>query len=285
MARKYDPRTKRYYEADKNHPDYKPPANTQFDDLPTADLFSGQPDDFNINVNAGKSDLYTTGATGANVFSNHTIPHHEQDIPPSAPTYIQTTGTAPSKETLMEEIDKRESTPMAPTVVQVVTDAIEKMEKKCDERLAAMEAKYAHMGIPNPTMDDRFLNEIKMNHIKQEREEIKEAQDALASGYSASGSYVPDSSSNMKYHEQETLEELQAYLQSTYGEHYKQDDDDLQCFDAWISLGESSKTFRNTAIKYLWRYGTKDGNNKKDLMKAMHYITMMMHVDHHSKGQ
>ena len=54
MARKYDPRTKRYYEADKNHPDYKPPANTQFDDLPTADLFSGQPDDFNINVNAGK---------------------------------------------------------------------------------------------------------------------------------------------------------------------------------------------------------------------------------------
>ena len=35
-------------------------------------------------------------------------------------------------------------------------------------------------------------------------------------------------------------------------------------------------------MKYLWRYGKKDGNNKKDLMKALHYIVLAMHVDHYT---
>ena len=30
------------------------------------------------------------------------------------------------------------------------------------------------------------------------------------------------------------------------------------------------------AIKYLCRYGKKDGKNRKDLLKAIHYIVLLM---------
>lgn len=90
-----------------------------------------------------------------------------------------------------------------------------------------------------------------------------------------------------KYSEEEILADLKTYLDNTYGEHYATGDsdydNDIQCFDAWIARGNSTDTFVNTAMKYLWRYGKKDGSNKKDLFKAFHYIFMAMHVDHYRK--
>jgi hypothetical protein len=84
-----------------------------------------------------------------------------------------------------------------------------------------------------------------------------------------------------KYNEDKILDDLKEYLASTYGEHYKTETTDIECFDAWIALGDSGPTFRNTAIKYLWRYGKKAGSNKKDLLKALHYIILMLHVEHY----
>ena len=84
-----------------------------------------------------------------------------------------------------------------------------------------------------------------------------------------------------KYCEEEITADLFEYLLSTYGEHYKDDDTKIECFDAWIALGDSGPTFRNTALKYLWRYGRKDGHNKKDLMKTLHYVIMLLCVDHY----
>lgn len=84
-----------------------------------------------------------------------------------------------------------------------------------------------------------------------------------------------------KYSEDQILGDLLQYLKSTYGEHYATEEDSVQCFDAWIAMGDATPTFRNTAIKYLWRYGKKNGNNKKDLMKALHYIVLCLHNDHY----
>ena len=36
------------------------------------------------------------------------------------------------------------------------------------------------------------------------------------------------------------------------------------------------KTFVTNAIKYLCRYGKKNGHNRKDLLKAIHYIVLLM---------
>jgi hypothetical protein len=86
-----------------------------------------------------------------------------------------------------------------------------------------------------------------------------------------------------KYSEDKIVDDFYDYLKSTYGEHYTTDDveGNLQCFDAWIAMGDATPTFRNTAIKYLWRYGKKNGNSKKDLLKAMHYIVLCLHNDHY----
>lgn len=86
-------------------------------------------------------------------------------------------------------------------------------------------------------------------------------------------------SSGYKYMEDKIISEFYEYVDSTYGEHYKLGHDNLECFDAWIALGSSSTTFRDNAMKYLWRFGAKDGKNKKDLMKAMHYVLLMMYVE------
>lgn len=88
------------------------------------------------------------------------------------------------------------------------------------------------------------------------------------------------SSISYKYAEDKILADLKAHLDKTYSEHYATKNN-IECFDAWIALGDSTPTFRNTAIKYLWRYGKKNGNNKKDLLKALHYIFMCLYVDHY----
>ena len=84
-----------------------------------------------------------------------------------------------------------------------------------------------------------------------------------------------------KYAEDRIIADFKAYIDKTYSQHYKTEQEDFQAFDAWIALGDSTPTFRNTAIKYLWRYGKKNGNNKDDLMKTLHYVLMMIYNDHY----
>jgi hypothetical protein len=84
-----------------------------------------------------------------------------------------------------------------------------------------------------------------------------------------------------KYEENQIISDFHDYIDKTYEEHYKTNMKSVECFDAWIALGDSTATFRNTALKYLWRYGKKNGNNKADLMKALHYTVMCLYVDHY----
>lgn len=87
-----------------------------------------------------------------------------------------------------------------------------------------------------------------------------------------------------KYAEDKILEDLKNYLNKTYSEHYTTHQEQIECFDAWIALGDATPTFRNTALKYLWRYGKKNGNNKDDLMKVLHYTFMMLYNDHYKEN-
>lgn len=84
-----------------------------------------------------------------------------------------------------------------------------------------------------------------------------------------------------KYNEDQIIADFKEYIDNTYSEHYMTEDESIECFDAWIALGDSTPTFRNTALKYLWRYGKKNGNNKADLLKTFHYVLMCLHVDHY----
>ena len=80
-----------------------------------------------------------------------------------------------------------------------------------------------------------------------------------------------------RYSEDKILEELGKYINSTYDEHYS--GKDFQVLDIFEGLGSVSTFCRDNAIKYLFRYGKKDGKNKKDLMKVLHYVILLIHFD------
>ena len=80
-----------------------------------------------------------------------------------------------------------------------------------------------------------------------------------------------------KYNEMTNVNKFVKYLDVTYGQHYV-GNGDVQTVDFWESLGSLETTARDTAIKYLARYGKKGGKNEKDLLKAIHYIILMMYA-------
>lgn len=72
------------------------------------------------------------------------------------------------------------------------------------------------------------------------------------------------------------LDEVRKCIRNTYGEHYA---GKIQTIDVFESLGALNTTARDNAIKYLSRYGKKGGKNRKDLLKAIHYIMMILEAD------
>ncbi len=80
-----------------------------------------------------------------------------------------------------------------------------------------------------------------------------------------------------KYNEDLYIKDIKDYVDSTYGQHYV--NDGIQVVDVWKARGTLDTTAADTAIKYIMRYGKKDGKNRKDLLKAVHYIMLMMYAD------
>jgi len=80
----------------------------------------------------------------------------------------------------------------------------------------------------------------------------------------------------MKYREDEILDEIKEYIGSTYDQHYSTTEDGFQVMDMIKQLGIDKDFCQANAIKYLCRYGKKNGHNRKDLLKAIHYIVLLM---------
>ena len=80
----------------------------------------------------------------------------------------------------------------------------------------------------------------------------------------------------MKYDEERILEEIKNYIGNTYDQHYSTTEDGFQVQDMLRQLGIDKDFCQANAIKYLCRYGKKDGKNRKDLLKAIHYIVLLM---------
>ena len=79
-----------------------------------------------------------------------------------------------------------------------------------------------------------------------------------------------------KYSEDVILNELRDYLSGTYRAHYA-NDNKTQTLDLIDSIGDSEAFCRSNAIKYLSRFGKKDGKSKLDILKAIHYCVLLYH--------
>ena len=80
----------------------------------------------------------------------------------------------------------------------------------------------------------------------------------------------------MKYNEDKIIKEISDYIKSTYTEHYSTTKDGFQVQDMLRHLGIDKDFCQANAIKYLCRYGKKNGKNKMDLYKAVHYIVLLL---------
>ena len=80
----------------------------------------------------------------------------------------------------------------------------------------------------------------------------------------------------MKYNEDKILKEIGEYIANTYGEHYSTTKEGMQVQDMLRHLDIDKDFCQANAIKYLCRYGKKDGKNRKDLLKAIHYIVLLL---------
>ncbi len=80
-----------------------------------------------------------------------------------------------------------------------------------------------------------------------------------------------------KYNEGKILREVEDYLSSTYKGHYVGGETKIQTLDLIDSIGDSEAFCRSNAIKYLSRFGKKEGKNRKDLLKVIHYALLLYH--------
>jgi len=88
--------------------------------------------------------------------------------------------------------------------------------------------------------------------------------------------YGSDPKFKYNYSELSTLTEIKEYIESTYSEHYTNQNNEVQTLDVWKARGSMTDSCIDTTIKYLMRYGRKDGKNKKDLLKAIHYLVLAL---------
>jgi len=87
-----------------------------------------------------------------------------------------------------------------------------------------------------------------------------------------------------KYHEKEILKDIEEYVSRTYQGHYtgkSHEYRNVQTLDLMAAKELASGFCQANILKYGSRYGNKDGRNKKDLLKVIHYAMLLLHFDEH----
>ena len=82
-----------------------------------------------------------------------------------------------------------------------------------------------------------------------------------------------------KYNEDKICDEIKRYVKETYDKHYSIGNDGFQVQDLLKTLKISKNFCQANAIKYLCRYGKKLGKNRNDLLKAIHYVILLINQE------
>ena len=86
-----------------------------------------------------------------------------------------------------------------------------------------------------------------------------------------------------KYDENDNILELLKYVNSTYEQHYSKNK--FQATEFIIDGGHGEGFCIGNIMKYAQRYGNKNGYNKEDLMKVIHYALIMLHVHEKTRSE
>ena len=84
--------------------------------------------------------------------------------------------------------------------------------------------------------------------------------------------------------EDKILKDVEDYVTGTYGSHYcghNEEYSDIQTIDLMAAKDLAPGFCQANILKYGSRYGDKDGRNKRDLLKVIHYAMLLLHFDGH----
>ena len=81
---------------------------------------------------------------------------------------------------------------------------------------------------------------------------------------------------NYKFNEDKLIDELKEYIDGTYESHYSKNQ--FQSTEIIVDCGHGDGFCLGNIIKYAQRYGKKDGKNRKDLLKIMHYAIIALSI-------
>ena len=87
---------------------------------------------------------------------------------------------------------------------------------------------------------------------------------------------------DFKFNEDLILADIQQYVEATYGSHYAQTKS-YQATEIIIDQGHGTGFCMGNIMKYAQRYGKKEGHNKADLMKVIHYAIIQLSQDHYKE--
>jgi len=79
-----------------------------------------------------------------------------------------------------------------------------------------------------------------------------------------------------KFNEDLYVDEIKEYIDRTYTGHYSREQ--FQATEFIVDGGHGTGFCIGNIMKYAKRYGNKDGKNRKDLMKILHYAIIMLYV-------
>jgi|TARA_R100001163_G_C5067226_1_gene206206 hypothetical protein len=83
-------------------------------------------------------------------------------------------------------------------------------------------------------------------------------------------------SGKYNFNEDKIIKEIKSYISNTYSQHYVSGK--YQATDMIIDSGHGEGFCIGNIMKYAMRYGKKEGRNRKDLLKIIHYAIIMLHI-------
>ncbi len=132
---------------------------------------------------------------------------------------------------------------------------------------------YDRNGLDGDPFEQDFLadNDDQAAHHFNLNSEVQQETESMTAHY-------------FKYHEEEILKDIESYVSGTYRGHYTGNTHEyrnVQTLDMMAARDIASGFCQANIIKYGSRYGSKDGREKKDLLKVIHYAMLLLHFDEH----
>jgi hypothetical protein len=87
---------------------------------------------------------------------------------------------------------------------------------------------------------------------------------------------------NYKFREDKILNEIKSYIGNTYNQHYS--NGKYQATDIILDTGHGDGFAMGNIMKYAMRYGKKNGKNRMDLLKIIHYAIIALYLEEQDNG-